>query len=86
MYVRPVGTLGGEMLKGFITVAVGEFAVALYSYWERTEYIETNSLNTELTFRVVVEEIREVGIAKTDVRELADLADLLLGRSAFFGV
>ena len=54
MYVRPVGTLGGEMLKGFITVAVGEFAVALYSYWERTEYIETNSLNTELTFRVVV--------------------------------
>jgi hypothetical protein len=42
------------MLEEFITVATGEFAVALYSYWERTEYIEANSLNTELTFRVAL--------------------------------
>ena len=54
MYAGPVGALRGEGLKELITVAVGESAVALYSYWERTEYIETNSLNTELTFRVVV--------------------------------
>jgi hypothetical protein len=49
-----VGPVGGEGLKGFMTVAVGESVVALCSYWERTEYIETNSLNIELTFRVVV--------------------------------
>ena len=42
------------MLEEFIAVAIGEFAVALYSYWERTEYMETNSLNIELTFKVVV--------------------------------
>lgn len=56
MYVGPVEALKGEMLKELITVGIGESAVALYSYWERTEYIETNSLNTELTFRVVVVE------------------------------
>lgn len=54
MYVGPVGALKEEMLKELVTVAIGESAVALYSYWERTEYIETNSLNTELTFKVVV--------------------------------
>ena len=42
------------MLEEFITVAISELSVVSYSYWERTEYIETNSLNTELTFKVVV--------------------------------
>jgi hypothetical protein len=42
------------MLREFTIVAIGESAVTLYLYWERTEYIETNSLNTELTFMVVV--------------------------------
>jgi hypothetical protein len=77
LYLGPVGALRADMLEEFIIVAIGEFAVALYSYWERTEYIEANSLNTELTFRVVVME---------DVGELADVADLLLGRGAFFDV
>jgi hypothetical protein len=54
LYPRPVGVLKEDMLKEPITVAIGESTVAVYSYWERTEYIETNSLNTESTFRVVV--------------------------------